>query len=190
MKLNNFFIIALIMAFITGCKTTELVDSSGVNMLETTGNVYTMVNLHPDEKQLKLYTVNYQREGLIPACSKVKLDAFERKRLTFTVVSTGKTYIMDKHKSSPDFPAYLKKYFGTECVSSKIKKLSSTDRKGIEKGIVTKGMTKQGVLYAIGYPPEHHTPSTNLNEWKYWINRFKTMVVRFDDKGKVTHIVK
>ncbi|MCP5005255.1 MAG: outer membrane protein assembly factor BamE [Planctomycetes bacterium] len=191
MKLVKYLILISILFAISACKTVTLVEpASGVDLLATEENIYTLVNLHPDEIHAKLYSVNYQREGLIAACSKVDLVSLSSERLTFTLVSSGKTYTLDKHKSSPDFPAYVQKYFGSQCVTSDIKKLSSTDRQGIEKGVATKGMTKQGVIYAIGYPPEHRTPSNDGNEWIYWINRFKTMAVVFDSKGKVTEVGK
>jgi hypothetical protein len=41
------------------------------------------------------------------------------------------------------------------------------------------GMDRQGVIHALGYPPKHHTPSLNLNTWKYWYNRVNTFAVEF-----------
>lgn len=176
---------------LSACKTVSIVDeSTGVDLLTTDKTIYTLVNLHPDEVNNRLYSVNFQREGLIPACSKVSIDAVSAKRLQFTVSKSERAYTMDKHKSSPDFLAYLSQYFGTECVSDKIKNLSSKDRAGIKAGVVDFGMTKQGVIYAIGYPPAHQTSSIEADEWKYWIHRFRTMRVKFDSKGRVVELIK
>ena len=49
-------------------------------------------------------------------------------------------------------------------------------------------MTKQGVLNAIGYPPAHVTPTTDLNTWVYWKNRFNKMNVLFNSQGLVESI--
>ena len=95
---------------------------------------------------------------------------------------------MAKHKSSPDFSKYLSNYFGTECDSSKIKKLSTLDQQGIKDGVVKVGMTKEGVKYAIGFPPEHKTPDLNNNEWLYWKNRFNTFKVEFKN-NTVSNII-
>ncbi|MGF1807336.1 hypothetical protein L4C31_19035, partial [Aliivibrio sifiae] len=137
--------------------------------------------MHPDATRLKLYSVNYQQDGLIPLCTKVDIINVQNKRLTFKVEGTKEQYILDKHRSSPDFAKYLGHYFGTECNTSKIKKLSALDQTGIKEGIAKKGMTKEGVEYAIGFPPEHKTPDLNSNEWLYWKNRFNTFKVEFKD---------
>jgi hypothetical protein len=65
---------------------------------------------------------------------------------------------------------------------------SDQDRKGISDGRAYVGMTKSGVMTAIGYPAAHRTPSLDGNKWIYWTNRFKTFAVQFDGKGLVTSV--
>lgn len=65
---------------------------------------------------------------------------------------------------------------------------SEVDRKGIKSGKVYIGMTKNGVLTALGYPAKHRTPSLESNRWTYWRNRFVTMIVEFDGDGIVIGI--
>jgi len=48
-------------------------------------------------------------------------------------------------------------------------------------------MSKEAVILAIGYPPEHVTPTLESNTWKYWRTRFATQLVSFVD-GKVVDI--
>ena len=66
--------------------------------------------------------------------------------------------------------------------------LSQIDRKGIKEGKAYKGMTKDGIRIALGYPAKHRTPSLEDNTWIYWRNRFRTMAVEFGADGKVTLI--
>ena len=66
--------------------------------------------------------------------------------------------------------------------------LSAKDRKGISSGKASRGMTREGVRIALGYPAKHRTPSLESNEWVYWIDRFRTMLVRFGSKGVVTEV--
>ena len=40
-------------------------------------------------------------------------------------------------------------------------------------------MSKAGVLVAIGYPPDHATPSLDANEWIYWRNKMFRFGVQF-----------
>jgi hypothetical protein len=58
---------------------------------------------------------------------------------------------------------------------------SSADQKGIQEGSAYRGMTKKGVIIALGYPAAHRTPSLDDHLWVYWKNRFRTMAVEFDN---------
>jgi hypothetical protein len=66
--------------------------------------------------------------------------------------------------------------------------LSPVDRKGIQMGTALEGMTRQGVIYAMGYPPPHRTPSLDSERWIDWRNRFNTFAVVFDPSGLVMGI--
>jgi len=50
------------------------------------------------------------------------------------------------------------------------------------------GMSKKAVLAAIGYPPQHQTPSLNGDTWTYWSSRTNRFAVIFK-QDKVDHIV-
>jgi hypothetical protein len=149
--------------------------------------VYTLVNLHPDEPRQRLYSVNYQQPGLIPLCTKVKLESLDKRKLTFRVLDKDREYEYVFHKSLREpIPKHLDRYFGTKC-EAKLDSLSEVDRKGVQSGSVMPGMTKRGVILAIGYPPEHATPSLDSDLWTYWKNRFGKMQVHFSG-NKVTEI--
>lgn len=66
--------------------------------------------------------------------------------------------------------------------------LTPLDLEGVKAGKALVGMTRQGVLTALGYPAQHRTPTLQSKEWTYWKNRFRTLVVVFDDKGVVREI--
>ncbi len=66
--------------------------------------------------------------------------------------------------------------------------LSFVDQEGIQAGQAKVGMTKQGVMIALGYPAKHKTASTDLNTWVYWKNRVATLAVTFGEDGKVASI--
>jgi hypothetical protein len=149
--------------------------------------VYTLVNLHPDEPRQRLYSVNYQQPGLIPLCTKVKLESIDKRKLTFRVVGKDREYDYLFHNSLREpIPKHLDRYFGKKC-EPKLESLSDVDRKGVQSGSVMPGMTKRAVVLAIGYPPEHATPSLDSDVWTYWKNRFGKMQVHFTG-NKVTEI--
>lgn len=62
---------------------------------------------------------------------------------------------------------------------------SEIDMKGIKDATAYKGMTRAGVLAALGYPAKHKTPSLESDSWIYWKTGRDTATVQFDPKGKV-----
>lgn len=168
----------------------DLIDSAGVNLMKQ-DTVYTLTNLHPDDVHGRLYAVNYQQAGLIPMCSAVKLDAKNKKVLKFTVKKTNKQYQYIYHKAAAEkFPAHLLRFFGASCPKAEMKALGKRDAEGLRRGKALKGMTKKGVILAIGHPPKHVNPTPmESDSWTYWSNRFNRFLVEFDSKGKVSRIV-
>lgn len=153
---------------------------ASVAPLAAAGNErFTLVNLHPDGS--KLSTVNYQRGGLIPLCTKVRIDDQSRKAMRFTTLEDGREYVYVRHGSNSDFEGHLAKVFGTTCARDRESGLAAIDRQGIREGKALVGMTKDGVVLAIGYPPEHKTPSLDGDAWRYWTTRFGQMVVTFEN---------
>jgi hypothetical protein len=151
--------------------------------------VVTLTNLHPDEARARLFAVNYQQDGLIPVCSEVALLDRNRKRLVFSVKATGKQYEYYHHEkaAAEPFPDHLARYFGTRCPRDEIAKLPAIDRQGIEQGKALVGMSKRGVVLAMGYPPKHVTPSLDADRWVYWTNRVNRVAVLFQD-GRVSSV--
>lgn len=146
--------------------------------------VVTLVNLHPDEKGKRLYSVNYQLDSLMPACTKVKILSVTNKRMEFQVDGGAKyEYVFHDTMKDP-IPKHLDKYFGTACPRRKIDSLAGVNKQGFREGRILAGMSKDAVILAAGYPPEHATPSLNSATWKYWRNRFATTNVHFQG-GKV-----
>jgi hypothetical protein len=149
--------------------------------------VYTLVNLHPDEQRHRLYSVNYQQTGLIPLCSKVRIESVDSRKMTFRLLDSDREYEYVFHNSLRDpIAKHLDKVFGKKCDGT-LAGLGEVDRRGIRAGTVLSGMSKRGVTLAIGYPPEHATPSLDADIWTYWKNRFGKMTVSFAN-GKVVGI--
>lgn len=71
---------------------------------------------------------------------------------------------------------------------AKLNKLGKVDKDGVTAGRPSIGMTKDGILFAMGRPPVHATPNLDANYWLYWQNRFGKIGIQFDDKGKVSEI--
>lgn len=150
--------------------------------------VCTLVNLHPDEQHRRLYSVNYQQAGLMPLCTPVMIQSVTTKHMTFEVIALKRIYEYIFHNSLQEpIDKHLDKFFGTTCDPERVEHLNPFDQDGVKQGRVRTGMTKEGVILAIGYPPEHATPGLQSNAWRYWKNRFGTMVIHFAG-GKVVRV--
>jgi len=173
----------------TTFSTNAYAEGADIESLVNQPGVYTLTNLHPDENRAKLYSVNFQQAGLIPLCTEVEITKASHKQIKFRIKETGREYKYDHHKNAgEDLNTNAAKYFGKECNKNKVAKLSKIDQDGIKQGKALMGMSKQGVIYAIGYPPVGKTPTLDATTWKYWFNRFNTFDVIFDAKGKVTQV--
>lgn len=179
--------LALCCLWLSGCSSLPLRED-GRSLIGA--EVYTKTNLHPDESRQRLYAANFQQAGLIPVCTRVRIDDASEKALEFRRVDTGREYTYSNHKTNPEpFADHLLRYFGFSCPEAEIRTLSALDRKGIEEGIAKVGMSKRGVILALGYPPKHETRNPESdNSWIYWSNRFNRFSVEFDQYGKVSRI--
>lgn len=164
------------------------VDPNASHPLRATPTVYTLVNLHPDEDDRELSSVNYQDDGFIPLCTPIRVTFLNTEELDFTILATGRQYrylFHDTMKMSPG--EHVARFFGTRCDPGMVATLEPLDQQGVRQGKALVGMSKEAVLLAIGYPPDHATPSLDANEWRYWESLLDTFTVVFVD-GKVAEI--
>ncbi len=153
--------------------------------VDTAGPIYTLTNMHSDARG-RVYSTNYTTNSRIPVCTQVTIDVVSDRQIRFRNAQTGQrhTYIMHRSARAP-MDQHLSRYFGTACPD--VSRLSSEDQSGIQQGSVYQGMTKQGVILALGYPPEHRTPSLEQDVWRYWSTRNRSFEVYFSN-GIVTGI--
>jgi hypothetical protein len=181
--------LAAIMAAMAGCAAKVPEALAKIPGLAGATEVYTLTNLHPDDPRTVLYAANYQRAGLLPVCTRVQIERLGGDVMEFRVESSGKVYEYAHHKSAIEpFPQHLSRYFGPRCPDEAMAKLGEIDRRNIRSGTVEAGMTRQGVLFAIGYPPTRTTPDLQATKWRYWRNRFRSFHVEFDDRGRVAKV--
>ncbi|VGO12057.1 hypothetical protein PDESU_00606 [Pontiella desulfatans] len=150
------------------------------------GTYFTTANIWYEVPQ-KIYSTNYHVGRIIPAGSEIEVSSISRNRVAFKVKGNDAEYLWTffvKH-SSLDFEKEFARLFSkTNTFSELAKKLDEKTLSAIQKGKVEDGMAREAVLASYGYPPSHRTPDLDDDVWVYWINRFKTRSVNFED-GKV-----
>lgn len=153
---------------------------------------YTKFNIHGQSRDghtAKASYANYTRPGgghvIVPAGTKILIIKKARKKFIFTYDHGAKEVVFEYHagRMGMDLDTYLDKITSPKPVS--LDGLSKLDRKGIKEGQALVGMSRDGVMTALGYPATHRTPSLDATTWIYWTNRFGTIAVDFDAAGKV-----
>jgi hypothetical protein len=153
--------------------------------------VQTIANLHPDMQRRVLFTLNYQQDGLIPICSDVTVIKSGKKKLTFEYQGQEFEIAYEGFTEKAGVPfqkAVQTLYLDKSCDKAKLQSLSKIDKEGVRTGQPKVGMTRDGVLLAMGRPPIHANPDLGLSSWHYWRNRYGKRVVNFGEDGKVSSI--
>ena len=124
---------------------------------------------------------------IIPVNSPVKIGKWGK---GFKIIKNedGTEVLFEYHKKRMNMSIddYLKLITSTSPIS--LDDLSEIDKNGIQEGKAYRGMTKDGVRMALGYPATHKTSSLESNTWIYWTNRFGTIAVEFNEQGIVESI--
>jgi hypothetical protein len=145
--------------------------------------MYLLTNLHPDMHRKLLYTTNFQQAGLLPVCTEVVMGEQSSKELAFDVKATGEKFLFRYASgTTPEgLTANAAKYFGPKCDSTALNAMAGVNHQGILEGKALVGMSKQAVIFAIGYPPSSSTPNTSSDRWLYWSSKSQSFAVQFAD---------
>ena len=92
----------------------------------------------------------------------------------------------DPRAAKMPFDAYIKLITSPEPVPTD--QFGEMDLKGIKDGQAAVGMTRAGVMAALGYPAAHKTPSLDAKTFTYWKDERRSLMVEFDDQGIVTAV--
>lgn len=124
-------------------------------------------------------TTNYSVGIFMPVNTAVTLVEFGRKNFIVSDQKTGeKIDIINAPKHTNwTLVETFDKLFGPEKIS--LLKFNAAERSQIENGTLSEGMSKAAVIASRGYPPSHETPSLKRDQWKYWKNRWDTIIVKF-----------
>ncbi|MDA0989643.1 MAG: hypothetical protein O3A51_02685 [Verrucomicrobia bacterium] len=144
------------------------------------------------ENANRMYAINYKKGRLIPAGTAVSNVRVTKKTVTFDIAEWNMTFVVNfqaKFQPNVSIDDLRARLFTTKTKKALLAGFSRDELAAIEAGQVRKGMSKAAVLVAYGYPPEHRTPSTNLNDWIYWLDRYRTRTVQFDANGKTLNDV-
>lgn len=186
-------IVSAILTGVYGCSSTSgnIADggSAPAKPLYLRNNVHSQE--HEKAGEYRASYANWTNPGkghyILPVNTEVVITEGRR---DFEIIAKGpgKTiqFEFNEKNMGMNVNQYIRLITSHEPVS--LKGFSEIDRRGISDGKAYAGMTKEGIRIALGYPAGHRTPSLESNAWTYWKNRFTTLVVEFDNKGKVVRV--
>ncbi|MCD6580257.1 MAG: hypothetical protein J7K90_00510 [Desulfuromusa sp.] len=155
-------------------------------------NKYNIHTQGKDATNFKASYANYTDPGaghvIIPVGTEIQITKQGWRGFVFTYDSGSKkvTFEYQKKRMGMSMDEYIELITSPKPVS--YPGFSKQDKKGIADGKAYKGMTRKGVMAALGYPAVHKTPSLDAKTWIYWANRFRTIGVDFNDQGKVSQV--
>ena len=132
---------------------------------------------------------NYAESGkrIIPMGTVVKFVSFGRYRVNVDIdgrrQSIGNDYSRDL-----SLDAFSARYIVEKNPRDTLAALPPKIRSAIETMRVTKGMTKDQVLAALGYPISSETPHLDVAQWRYWLWSYSPYSVNFDENGQVSSV--
>jgi hypothetical protein len=130
---------------------------------------------------------NYQESGksIVPLGTPVTMTGFGRYRVNVQINGQPQT-IGNDYSRYVAMDAFAKRYIVKEDPRTKLEAATPKARTAIESARVTKGMSREQVLMALGYPIADENPHLDGRVWKYWLWTFSPFKVHFDANGVVT----
>jgi len=161
------------------------------------GTYYLAYNLHGDLARGKIYSTNYQTAGhLVPWGTEIKIINILRNYLTFREKESGRVWnywFSRRTRRAVSLKEHIGRLFTKDIdgLRKKVADLSELDRDGIYEGRPLLGMSREGILIAMGYPPEFANPQDIMaaRDWRYWLSRYDKLKIGFNRQGKVASIV-
>ena len=157
------------------------------------GLVYNRYNIHIYDNgyDIRASYANWTDPGpghaIIPPNTPMTVEKWYRGFILRTEAPRRTIYFLyDTGRMRLSIPDYVKAITSPTPVS--LTHLTPVDLEGVSQGRALVGMTREGVLTALGFPAQHRTPSLDAPEWTYWKNRFATLAVVFGQDGLVAHI--
>jgi hypothetical protein len=133
--------------------------------------------------------INYVEEGkhVIPLGTPIKATGYGRYRV-YVEVEGKKQALGNDYSRDMKLDAFAKRYIVSENPKDKLASFPKPIQTAIANAKVTKGMSREQVLMAVGYPVTSETPDLTGKVWRFWLGSFSEFRVKFNEAGIVTDI--
>ncbi|MDM0038283.1 hypothetical protein QTH89_17775 [Variovorax sp. J22G21] len=132
---------------------------------------------------------NYAESGkrVIPVGTPTRVTGYGRSRVQVEI-NGAKQAIGNDYSRDLDLGTFAKRWVVTEDPSAKIAKFPPKIRDAIKSARIAKGMTREQVAMAVGYPISSENPNLDAPTWRMWLGSFSEFQVQFDRSGRVSEV--
>ncbi|MET0210062.1 MAG: hypothetical protein ABW220_13540 [Burkholderiaceae bacterium] len=132
---------------------------------------------------------NYAESGkrVLPVGTPVRVTGYGRNRVQIDVAGS-KQAIGNDYSRDLDLGAFAQRWVVTTDPTTRIAGFPPKIREAIKQARVTKGMTREQVFMAVGYPITSENPTLDAPTLRYWISSFSEYQIVFDNAGRVREI--
>ena len=132
---------------------------------------------------------NYQESGkrIIPVGTPLRVTGYGRYRV-YVELNGGKQAIGNDYSRDIALPEFAQRYVVPQDPNAKLASYPPKIRDAIKSARITKGMTREQVLMAVGYPISSENPNLDAPIWRMWLSSFGEFQVQFDGGGKVRDV--
>lgn len=186
-------ILLIIMVVMPAASSGGTKDGQGQSTVYLKNNIHGTERYSGGTRSIRASYANfvgeYNNHVIIPVNTPVVVTKVSDRGIVM-ISSTDQTEITVEYNVKNMAGVSAQEYVGyiTSPQKTSMKSLSPIDQRGVKDGKAYKGMSKDAVRIALGYPALHRTPSLKENVWIYWKNRFATGSVEFDAKGRVMSV--
>jgi hypothetical protein len=130
--------------------------------------------------------INYAESGkfIVPAGTPVKVLGYGRYRVDVALPS-GKQTLGNDYSRDLAMETFARRYVVPESPNARLSSWPKKIQDAVTSARITKGMTREQVLMAVGYPISSETPHLDAKVWRYWLWTFSEFKVQFGDDGTV-----
>jgi hypothetical protein len=133
--------------------------------------------------------INYDESGktVIPVGTPVQVVGYGRQRVRIEIAGK-KQAIGNDYSRDLKLDAFARRYVVSDNPADKLAHYPKQIQEAIASMRLAKGMSREQVLMAVGYPVSSENPNLDAKVWHYWLSSFAEFRVMFDDQGMVTDI--
>jgi hypothetical protein len=132
--------------------------------------------------------INYHAgKQIVPAGTQIKITGYGRQRVL--IEFDGKKQALgNDYSRTLTLEDFAQRYIVATDPGAKLDKYPPRIREAIKAARVTRGMTREQVLMAVGYPITSYTPELDAPLWRYWTSRSGEYQVFWTDDGRLDKV--